>query len=494
MDLEPDCQSLVEGMDEDGLLEWAKRQLAWVDLGDSRRDARLPQLLAAMAQRPGKTLPEQCESPASLKAAYRLLQCEEMKPADIVSSSAAATVEQIRSRQAQRPGVLLCIQDTTSLNYSSHQAMEGRGPISKSATVRGFFAHSSLLVGGEGVVHGLLECEVYARDEAAQKARKPGERNRQQAQAKESARWLRSLEQCAQLCERLPEAQSIINIADREADMYDLFMQARRLGQAHKGRLHVLIRAQHDRQVQDQETRLWEHLAGKPAQTSWDIELPAAKGIHGQQSRQVEALWQRVRLEAPAHQRKYQGAQDALELSVIMVREPSPPKGEQALEWVLLSTLEVQDAGQARQMVRWYALRWQIEVMHRIWKSGCRVEQRRFRQARAAQAMIVLDLLNAVLLLGLVTQSRHDSEALAGMWLSDTQQEVLRARFESSKTGTAGKPLKLAQAVRWIAQLAGHRGAPSSPSPGPETLWRGLARLQDMEAGWELFQINQKCG
>lgn len=505
MDIEADCQSLVQGMNGDQLVQWAQAQLAQMDLGDSRRDERLGQLLAAMARRPGKTLPEQCGSPASLKAAYRLLQCQEVQPELILSSSAAATVEQIRARHGQ--GVLLCIQDTTSLDYTSHPAMEGRGPISNSTSVRGFFAHSSLLVGGQGVVHGLLECEVYARDEAAQKARKPGERNRQQAQAKESARWLRSLEQSARLCEQLPEAQSVINIADREADMYELFIQARQHHQASDGRLHVLIRAQHDRQLhpkqksqaQEQEqqqvqARLWEHLATQPAQARWSIHLPSAKGIHGQQARQVEVLWQRVRLEAPAHQRKYHGAHEPLELSVIMVREPVAPEGEQALEWVLLSSLEVDCEQQAQELVRWYALRWQIEVMHRIWKSGCRVEQRRFREARAAQAMIVLDLLSAVLLLGLVTQSRHDPEALAGPWLSDRQQEVLRARFESEKTGTAGKPLKLAQAVRWISQLAGHRGAPSSPPPGPEMLWRGLARLQDMEAGWLLSQLNQKCG
>jgi hypothetical protein len=54
---------------------------------------------------------------------------------------------------------------------------------------------------------------------------------------------------------------------------------------------------------------------------------------------------------------------------------------------------EVRYSEQARLIAKWYGMRWQIEVMHRLWKIGCRVEQRRFREAQAMQVMIVLDLI-----------------------------------------------------------------------------------------------------
>ena len=108
--------------------------------------------------------------------------------------------------------------------------------------------------------------------------------------------------------------------------------------------------------------------------------------------------------------------------------------------------------------------------------------------------MIVLDLLTAVRIMSLTSAARLTPDAPAEGWLTVAEQSVLRARFESVKTGTAGKPLCMAQAMRWIAQLGGHRSAPSSPPPGAQALWQGLARLHDMTEGWLLSQTTNKCG
>ncbi len=172
---------------------WAREQLAGVELGDERRTHRLVKLLSSVAKRPGKTLPEQCQQAAPLKASYRLLKTPVLEPEDIIASSSMATVEQIRSRHLE--GALLAIQDTTTLNFTTHEALAGRGPISNNATTKGFLAHTSLLVSESGPVHGLLECEVYARGQTAQKARKLGERNRQPSAQKEGHRWLFSVAQ-----------------------------------------------------------------------------------------------------------------------------------------------------------------------------------------------------------------------------------------------------------------------------------------------------------
>jgi hypothetical protein len=485
-------RAMAEGMDGEQSEAWAAAQLGAVDCGDARRESRLVKLLGALMRHPGQSLPQQCAQEAPLKAAYRLLECAELQAADIVQSAAGATLLDLQQRPFS--GVLLAAQDTTTLNFTSHEALKGRGPIGRGDKTQGFHAHSTLLLGEEALVHGLLECEVYARDATAQAGRKAGERNRQGAAQKESQRWVRSLQQSAQLCALLPQAEAIVNIADREADMYELFLEAERLRSEHAGRLHLLVRAQHDRKILGMDQRLWEHLAGQGAQLCWELELPAPKGIHGRQLRQVEALWQQVSLAVPAHQQKYQGHEQPLSLSVIMVREPTPPQGQQALEWVLLTTWPVPDAIQARRVVGWYARRWQIEVMHRVWKSGCAVEKRQLREARAAQVMMVLDLLTAVRLLSLLSIARHDEQASVQGWLTPTQQVVLRARFAPEHHHQTQESLKMGQALRWIAQLGGHGAAPSRPPPGAQTLWRGLVRLEDMTQGWLLFQNQQRCG
>lgn len=471
--------------------QWAEEQLAMVDVGDQRRHDRLVQLLGCLAQRPGRSLPEQCEAPAALKAAYRLLSCAVLEAGDLVSSAAQATTQRLHNQPTGT--VLLAVQDTTSLNFTNHHALEGRGPICNHGKTQGFHAHSTVVFGEQGLVHGLIDCEVYARDAARRPTRAAGARNREPMAQKEAQRWLRSLQHSAQLCGELPQVSAVINVADREADMYELFVEARRLNEHQGGRHHVLVRARHDRQLHDSQQRLWAHLQQQPAQLCWSIELPAAKGIHGVQQRRVEALWQSLTLAVPAHQKKYRGHDEPLQLSVVIVREPAPPEGCEALEWVLLTTWPVTDAAEVRRVVQWYARRWLIEVLHRIWKSGCKVEHRRLQQARAAQAMIVLDLLVAVMLLGLTTLARQDEHATTEGWLTPQQCGVLRQRFSPSKTFDT-TPLSAAQAIRWIAQLVGYRGAPSSPPPGAETLWRGLVRLDDMTTGYHLAGAPKKCG
>ncbi len=52
--------------------------------------------------------------------------------------------------------MLLAVQDTTTLNFTSHEALEGRGPIGRGDKTQGFHAHSTLLLGEEVLVHGLL--------------------------------------------------------------------------------------------------------------------------------------------------------------------------------------------------------------------------------------------------------------------------------------------------------------------------------------------------
>jgi hypothetical protein len=419
-----------------------------------------------MIRQHGQNPLQQYESGAPLKEAQTLLQGQLVQPHSIAQSAAHATVERLLAH-AER-GVVLAVQDTIT-----HEAIEGRSPIGNSDQFRGIHLHTTLLLGEHEGFHGLQGCETCACDAAAQQASNPGERSRQS-----------SMQESARLCGQLPEVEAVINIADPEADMYKLLTEARRLHEQHQGRFHLLVRAQHDRRLKQETTApsdpampLWEHLEAHPAEVSWQIAMPAPKGIHGTQMRQVEARWSTVSLEAPAHQRRPKGHEQPVEVNMIMVREPRPPKGQPGLEWVLLTTWPVSDVIARKRVVGWYARRWQTEVMHRVLNAGCKVESRPMQQVPSAQMTIVLDLLVAVRLMSLLSAARKDPEAPAGAWLCELEQQVLRAHCESPKTGTAGKPLSMGQAMRWIGQLAGHRGAPSSPPPGAEALWRGLTRL-----------------
>ena len=49
-------------------------------------------------------------------------------------------------------------------------------------------------------------------------------------------------------------------------------------------------------------------------------------------------------------------------LWAIHIRELSPPPNAKPLEWFLLTTCDITDDEQACQCIRWYTLRWRIEI------------------------------------------------------------------------------------------------------------------------------------
>jgi hypothetical protein len=80
-----------------------------------------------------------------------------------------------------------------------------------------------------------------------------------------------------------------------------------------------------------------------------------------------------------------------LTLHAVLVREEQPPEDvDEPIEWLLLINLPVESLTRAVQVVEWYGCRWQIEVYHKILKSGCQVEDCRLRTADRLQNYIAL--------------------------------------------------------------------------------------------------------
>jgi len=68
----------------------------------------------------------------------------------------------------------------------------------------------------------------------------------------------------------------------------------------------------------------------------------------------------------------------AVTINVVLVREMEPPEDDVPVEWVLLTSLPVDEIEQVQKVIRYDCARWMIEVFFRVLKSGCRVEDRRF--------------------------------------------------------------------------------------------------------------------
>jgi hypothetical protein len=463
------------------IADWAIAEFGHAELGDDRRTDRLLMIATAFAQQPTAPIPQACGPGCATQGAYRFFENDDIDPEAIRDAHQQATLERLRPHP-----VVLALQDTSTLNYSTHPQTQGLGPIgTRRQKIIGLLLHSTLAVTPGGLPLGLLHTAVAARDpQAAGSAR---QRHAKPIAQKESHKWLDSLSACQHLAPQCP-ATLLVNVADREGDLYDLFAQA--LAPTEEARVHLLVRSRHDRRLAGDGQLLWEAVG----QQRSCGQLKVRVGRRGEQPARLATLsirFRRVTLAAP----KRQAGQPPLTVWAIEAREARPPQGAAPILWRLLTTLPVSGAAEACEKVGWYAQRWQIEVIHKVLKSGCRIEQRQLETAARLERALAVDQVVAWRLLALCKAAREQPEAPVSAWLAQAEWEALWCHVHQRTTPPATPP-GARQAVRWIAQLGGFMARKGDGEPGPLTLWRGLHRLNDLTAMWRLChgkKRRQKC-
>lgn len=453
---------------------WVTEELGAVSLGDRRLDRRAQIIMTQFSQQPTASIPQACGQWADIKAAYRFFDNELVEPDKLLAPHSQATVKRVQDRK-----VVLAVQDTTSLNYSTHPQTEDLGPISNNADKTiGLFVHTTLVLTPSGEPLGVLAAQVHSRDpQQFGKGRDSQKRNRTGIKEKESQRWLDSLRACQDRAQDCPSTM-IVNVADREGDIYELLEQA--LLSEQQPAVHLLIRAQHNRQVLGGEGKLWSHLAAQPATGQCAVRVPRKAG----QPARMALLTLRfgpVTLCAPMLKEQKR----PLSVWAIQAEEEHPPSRQKPILWRLLTTLPVTTDTQAMEKVQWYCQRWQIEVFHKVLKSGCQIEHRQLETALRLRRVLMMDMIIAWRIMLLSKVARETPEASAADWLLETEWKVLWCH---QKNQPPGDPPSVGQAVRWIGQLGGFIGRKSDGDPGPIVLWRGLLRLHDLTQTWNLLK------
>jgi hypothetical protein len=469
------CQTKTLPGRESGcvIAPWVAREFADLELGDKRLRRRAQILMTQFSQQPTGSIPQACERWGDIKAAYRFFDNDAIKAEQLLAPHRQATLKRMRGQ-----AVVLAVQDTTSLNYSTHPQTEGLGPIGNNADKTiGLFVHSTLALTPSGQPLGLVDVQVRSRDrQRFGGSRKGHQRNGKAMAEKESQRWLDSLRACQQAAQACPQTR-VVNVADREGDIYELFEQAL---EPKEPQVHVLVRAQHNRKVQQsEELKLWSHLSAQAAVATLLVKVPRQTGQAGRTAH-LTIRFGPVTLRPPTL--KEQKA--TLQLWAVQAREEHPPEGQKAIVWRLLTTLPVNTVAEAMEKVHWYCQRWQIEVFHKVLKSGCQIEHRQLETVARLERILMLDLIVAWRLLLLSKVSRENPEACATDWLLEKEWKVLWVQM---KQQPPKDPPTLYQAVRWIGQLGGFIGRKSDGEPGPIVLWRGLQRLHDLVRAWDLF-------
>jgi hypothetical protein len=453
------------------LRQWVTQELTTVSLRDTRLERRLRTLVTQLAQQPTASIPQACGSWKDTKAAYRFFANPKVSHAAILAGHRPAVLERMADED-----LVLAVQDTTSLDYTHHPQTRDLGPLEHPAH-QGLLVHSSLAVSAAGVPLGLLDQQVGARDPAT--TGKKHHRKKRPIEEKESFKWLLGLR--ATLPD-LPATVCVVTVADREADIFDFFLEAEQAQD--QGPYQVLVRAAWNRRLTDPPGYLWDEVARTPVQGTSIVEVGRAKD-RLPRSATVTIRFAPVTVRQPSR-RLHEPGLHPLPLYAIEVREPAPPPGEKALQWLLLTNRPVHTFAAAHQCVRWYGLRWLIERYHFVLKSGCRIEARQLSDADRLQRCLGVYAIVAWRLLWLTYQARTTPDAPCTVALETHEWQALYCYIHKTQT-LPEQPPSLHQAIRWIAQLGGFLGRRHDGQPGVKVLWRGWQRLHDITETWLLF-------
>jgi hypothetical protein len=260
-----------------------------------------------------------------------------------------------------------------------------------------------------------------------------------------------------------------VHIGDRESDIYELFCTAR------EASTHFLVRTCVDRRTGKGDYTIAEEMEEVPVKGLHRIEV---RNRQGEESTAVlEIKYRRLRILPPlGKQKRY----PELTLTVIHAQERDVPKERDPIDWKLMTDLPVISRLEAIEKLEWYALRWKIEVFHKILKSGCKAEQSKLRTAHRLANLIAIFCILSWRVFWMTMINR--SAATAPPTLSLTTLEIkLLDRLVKDKAPPTKK--LLSHYLVKIARLGGYLARANDPPPGNTVMWRGISKLTDIAIG-----------
>lgn len=456
---------------------WFDEELAGCSLADKRLGRRLRQLVERMGGSIGASIPLACQDWANTKAAYRFFSNDRVGEADILAGHFQST----RSRFVAASGPILVLQDTTEFTYQrestdaigmTYSVNSGKDKAGRFRmhTVCGLLMHSSLAVTLDGLPLGLSAIKFWTRSKFKGTAalKKKINPTRVPIEQKESFRWLENIRQSVAL---LGDPGRCVHVGDRESDIYELFCMAHDLG------THFLVRTCVDRLAGQGDHTIATEMKDTPVEGIHEIEVRDDKG--NRETAAVEIRYRRIRVLPPiGKQRRYR----ALDLTVIYAQERDEPQNRPRIDWKLITDLPVQSSADAIEKLSWYAMRWKIEVFHKILKSGCKAEEAKLRTVERLVRLIAVFCILAWRIFWMTMINRAMPDVRPDLAITDVERKLLD-RLIADKPAHVGEPKTLSSYLIKIARLGGYLARAKDPPPGNIVMWRGLSRLTDITLG-----------
>lgn len=450
-------------------------ELQGIDLGDKRLNRRSKRIIEALAANPEASVNAACDGWSETLAAYRFFNNESVSPKQILQPHQEAT----QCRMREHP-VVLIVQDTTELDYTSHPPDDAR--CLNLVSRFGLYLHVHLAVTPDKLCLGVVGTEVF--DRAPESLGQANQRKTLPIEEKESFRWLQGYRLARQVAAECPETQ-IISVADREADIYDIFVDAE---QQPGSRVDYIIRAQEDRSTLERDLeagpkayrKVRDEVSCSKLLSTRTIELSQTpKRAARQATLEIRAITVQVK---PPHARAHL---PSVIHNVVLVQEVGGPGDGTDVSWLLITTLAIETVADIVRIIDYYVARWAVEIYFRTLKTGCRVEDIQLETTQRLKNCLAFYQIIAwrVLYLTYLNRTSPTLPCIA-VFAESEWKSVWRV---VTKRPLPKEPPLLSEMMQMLSQLGGYNNRATEVPTGPQPIWIGLRRMTDFATAWIAF-------
>ena len=457
------------------MCEGIVEELRGIDLGDKRLNRRSALVIEALAANPEASVNAACDGWSDTLAAYRFFNNDSVTPEQILQPHREAT----QRRMCEHP-VVLIVQDTTELDYTKHPTDDAQCLNTESRF--GLYEHVHLAVTPDKLCLGVVGSEFF--DRAPETLGKADERRTLPIEEKESFRWLKGYRLACELAAECPRTR-IVSVADREADIYDIFVDAQ---QQTGPRADYIIRAKEDRSTPERDLSAGPAVYCKVRDEVSRSKLRATRTIELSQTpkraaRQAHLEIRVITVEVkPPHAR---ASLPSVTHNVVLVEEVGGPGDGTDVSWLLLTTLPIETLDEILCVIDYYVARWTVEIYFRTLKTGCRVEDIQLETNHRLKNCLAFYKIIAWRILHLTYLNRTCPKLPCTAVFADSEwKSVWRV---VKKKPLPKKPPVLSDFMRLLTQLGGYNNRATETPPGPQPLWIGLRRMTDFATAWIAF-------
>jgi hypothetical protein len=456
--------------------EGIAEELEGIDLGDKRLNKRSRKVLDDLYAHPQASINSSCDGWTDTAAAYRLFDNPAVTPEKILAPHREATA----CRMREHP-VVLIVQDTTELDYTSHPPSDA--PCLNTADRFGLYAHTHLAVTPEQLCLGVVGCEPFGR--TPESLGKKAERETDPIEDKESFRWLMGYRLACELAEECPQTH-IVSVADREADIYDLFVEHEPMPSGKRADFIIRSRVVRSLPQRDPEEgmagyrKVRDEVKSAPLLGTRVIALSQTPKRAARQA-VLEIRAQTVTLKPP-QKRPWL---PPVTLQVVLAEEVGGPDDDTRVSWLLFTSLPTGTLAEALLVIDYYVARWTIEIFFRTLKTGCAAEKIQLETMARLRNCLAFYLIIAARIMYLTYLNRTTPDLSCDVMFSDDEWKSVWV--VETKKPLPKKPPSLSEFMKLLTRLGGYNNRATETPPGPQPIWIGVRRMLDFARAWRTF-------